>query len=424
MFIYSGIFKSLYVYYQLPAPIALLLYLLLCVYHLLYILAAVFLQKRLRLSVYAFAVLFAAFEFARNRFLYGFPIGNLNLLVYDLPWFTKSAAWFGATFVTFEIVLVNAAFYRLLRRSYLKPALVFLMIGIFAMFHVFSGKGTGRVDIHIVQGNIPQNEKWEDSFLNRNLHIYIRLTKQLKGLVFWPESAYPYLFDPYTFPYDSLPEKVSVIFGAVRLQKNHYYNSVIYIKNRKVVAIYNKQRLVPFAEFIPLRWLIGRFVPENMDPGDFTAGKSGVLFTYKGLSIGSMICYEEAFGFISRWYKRHGANLLAVFTNDAWFDGTPTFFMLHRNAIYRAIENRIWLVRVANTGISEVVSPSGKIVAKAPVDKMYVLGYRIPVYKGTETIYDRFGYLSGWFFLLMLIPVIFYETYRSRKEAKQHPATR
>ncbi len=416
LFLYSGIFKSLYVYYGLNFFVALVLFFLIAFYHFIYLFMSVYAGKKLKLGVVFLPFLFVVFEYLKSVVFYGLPLGNMNLLVWNIPFFIKSASYFGAYFVSLEMLFVNVAVYLLLkRRALFVPVFVFLALCMFLPSQ--RPKSSFTKTISIVQGGIPQNEKWDDKYLNRNIAIYIKATRDLRSdIVFWPESAYPYVFEKNNNFLVGFARNygIKLVSGVIREEKNRYYNSVVFIDNNKI-DYYNKQILVPFAEFVPLRSVIGAFLPDSMDPGDFSRGKHNVIFKDGLLRIGPMICYEEAFGSISRRYKDKGANLLAVLTNDAWFAKTPTFYMLGRNAIFRAVENSIWLVRVANNGISEIISPNGDVVAKLKPYKKGVLTKKLRITITSVTVFDRYGYLFPVFLLAFVSLLIFYRICKLRK---------
>ena len=415
-FLYSGIFKSLYLYYGLNIFLSLFLYLLLVFYHFLYLYMPVVLCKKFKFHLIFLPALFAVFEYLKSVLFYGLPLGNLNLLVWNIPGFIKSASYFGSYFITFEIILINIGIYLIIKKK--KAAVliaVFILLSLFLPYPKVTN--SFKSSIAIVQGGIKQNEKWEDKYLKRNLNIYLNASKKINSdVVFWPESAYPYLFSEKRNKLSSFVkyEPFALITGVVRKHKNHFFNSVAFI-SRNGIKFYNKQILVPFAEFLPLRQILGRFLPKNMDPGDFTRGKHNVIFSYKSLRVGPMICYEEAFESISRLYKDDNANLLSVLTNDAWFSKTPTFYILGRNAVFRAVENSIWLVRAANNGISEIISPKGEIVYSLKPYKTGILNKTLRITQTKRTFFDKGGYLFPIILLIFVSLSIFYRIYRFPK---------
>ncbi|AEA33582.1 apolipoprotein N-acyltransferase [Hippea maritima] len=416
-FIYSGIYKSTHVYYGLNAIFALLLVIGLSIYHLFYLASSAYVFKKIKSNLLIFPILFVAFEVLKNKALYGLPLGNLNIFTYNLPFFIKDASIFGSMFVDLKILYLNLALLYLLKKEFKKSAVLAGAIFLSILIPTTKPISFKHISISLVQGNIPQDEKWENNLLSRNLNIYLSLSKGLKSdVVFWPESAYPYLFSKiYSKKIENLihSNSFSLIFGAVIKDKEKYYNSVVlYSKNQ--LNYYNKQKLVPFAEFMPFSAIL------KMENYNLTEGKKNVIFKTKGVNIGPMVCYEENYPSISRLYKTSGIDILTVFTNDAWFDKTPTFYLFPRSDIYRAVENKTMLIRIANTGLSFIVAPDGKILNQLPTDKIGVLTTQLNIPLYTKTVYDRFGWLFDYLIVLFATFLPFYRRYKSQKQTQPH----
>ncbi len=412
IFIYSGIYKSTHTYYGLFFVISVILVLLLSLYHLSYLLLGSWAFKKSNLPLPFFALFFVSSEFLKDKLLYGMPLGNLSILTYNLPFFIKDASIFGSLYIDFKIIIVNLALYYIFKKNIKMAVILILPILLINLTPYPKPIKQFKTSIDIVQGNIPQNQKWEEQYLERNLKRYLSLSNGLKAdVVVWPESAYPYLFDPRTAV--SIKNLIdnntfALLFGALTKNNDNYYNSIVfYTKNR--IDYYYKRKLVPFAEFIPFAKLLG------LEEYNFSKGKKGVIFEYKNLKIAPLICYEENFAYLSRQYKLSGANLIAAFTNDAWFDKTPTFSLFPRSDIYRSVENRVWLVRSANTGISFVINPEGKIFEVIKPDTMGVLkaNLNLTVYK--PTFYDKFGWLFGYISIGVSILLLFYRKRTNQK---------
>ncbi len=412
LFIFSGVYKSTHTYYGLFFLISLSLVLLLAIYQTGYILTATRIYKSSRLPLPFFAVTFVAFEFLKNKLFYGMPIGNLNILTYNLPYFIKDASLFGSLYIDFKIILINIALFYLLKRKFLQTIVILVPLIAVNLIPLSKPISSTWVSLDIVQGNIPQQDKWKENLLYKNLEKYINLSKHLKAeLVLWPESAYPYLFDPKaSVNIKKLVRKstFALVFGALTRENKNYYNSVVFY-TKKTVRYYHKRELVPFAEFVPLSNLF------HLSDYNFARGKKGVIFKYRHFKIAPLICYEENFEQLSREYKKSGANLIVVLTNDAWFDKTPTFTLFPRSDVYRAIENRVWLARSANTGLSFIVNPDGKIAYFIKPDTTAVLKAKFNLTVYPKTFYDRFGWLFGYFLLELSILLPFYRKYISRK---------
>ena len=411
IFIYIGIYKSTHTYYGLFFAISVILVLLLSLYHLSYLLLGSWLFKKSNLPLPFFAFFFVSSEFLKDKLLYGMPLGNLSILTYNLPFFIKDASIFGSLYIDFKIIIVNLVLYYIFKKNIKMAVILILPILLINLISYPRPIKQFKTSIDIVQGNIPQNQKWEEQYLERNLKRYLSLSNRLKAdVMVWPESAYPYLFDPRTAV--SIKNLIdnntfALLFGALTKQKDNYYNSVVFY-TKKHIDYYNKRKLVPFAEFIPLARPLG------LEEYNFSRGKKGKIFNYKNLKIAPLICYEENFAYLSRQYKLSGANLIAVFTNDAWFDKTPTFSLFPRSDIYRSVENHVWLVRSANTGISFIVSPKGEVFKSIKTDTTGVLkvNLNLTVYK--PTFYDKFGWLFGYVVTGVSILLLFYRRRKSQ----------
>ncbi len=229
--------------------------------------------------------------------------------------------------------------------------------------------------IAVVQGNIDQALKWDRAFQMETTRKYVRLSlearKQSPDLVVWPETATPFYF----LYHSSLTKMVKAgvrmtgcdfLIGSPsysrRKDRTEYYNSAYLIHpNGKPVSRYDKVHLVPFGEYVPFKkWLpfAGKIVDHV---GDFKPGPSGITLNWRDYRLGVLICYEMIFPNLSRATVANGANLLFNLTNDAWYGRTGAPYQHFSMAVLRAVENRRWVVRAANTGISGFVDPVGRV---------------------------------------------------------------
>jgi apolipoprotein N-acyltransferase len=150
-----------------------------------------------------------------------------------------------------------------------------------------------------------------------------------------------------------------IVIGAVEKEDDFHNTSFLFLKDGSLVDRYRKMNLVPFGEFIPFREFLG-FIPEVSAFGDIAPGNTYTLFPYKGAKIAVLICFEDVFPALVSRFVRKGATLLVNITNDAWFNGHPEAGQHLQSAVFRAVEQRRFLVRAANTGISCIISPYGK----------------------------------------------------------------
>ena len=158
--------------------------------------------------------------------------------------------------------------------------------------------------------------------------------------------------------------QVPILIGSVAQEDGHYYNSAFLIgADGQIQGRYDKIHLVPFGEYLPLRPILGwinNFVPLD----DFTSGKTYKIFSVTGgqKKFGVLICFEDTLGYLRRNFTTAGAEFFVNMTNDAWFKDTKAPFLHLQAAVFGCVENRRSLVRAANTGVSALVDPDGRIV--------------------------------------------------------------
>ncbi len=157
-----------------------------------------------------------------------------------------------------------------------------------------------------------------------------------------------------------------------------------------VLGRYDKRHLVPFGEYLPLKHIFFFFKKLTGSIGDFTPGNKNTLLRFGNVRIGTLICYEIIFPQLAAADVRHGANLLVTITDDAWFGDTSAPYQHLSMAVFRAVEDERYVVRAANTGITAVISPTGRIVAET---KLFVPGFIDGTVKllNTHTFYARQG---------------------------------
>ena len=256
------------------------------------------------------------------------------------------------------------------------------------------------VTVAIVQGAIPQDQKWLDSNQQTTLDLYQRLTETVLGtrLIVWPESAPPVavneIVDYITNIYrEARLHHSALVTGVVRYSDDgeNGYNSILALDDK--MSWYNKDHLVPFAEFFPVPGYVRSWLRLHSLPySDFTrGGKDQPPLPAAGLNLGATICYEDAYGssMISVLPK---ADALVNVTNDAWFGHSSARHQHFQIARMRAMEAGRYLVRAANDGISGVIGPHGEVVARAPEFTPYVLKSSVTPLRGLTP----YAYVGNW----------------------------
>lgn len=334
-------------------------------------------------------------EFVRGHFLSGFGWASLchsqsdNLLLIQISDVT------GMLGVSFFIVFVNVFVKecldvflasrnsqgqqkcpgKSLRIVFVTVVVVVFAYGQYCLTH-YPARFESGVKIAVIQGNISQSEKLNQSLWDRNYLRYKTLTlkavEQRPDLIIWPETALPgYINWDDTFLIkvrDFVKEiKIPVLLGTVENEGDDFYNIALLItQDGEIVEKYRKMHLVPFGEFIPLRStfpVISSIIPI----GDFSASDVFTVFNAKKKwmkdipSFAVQICFEDAVPQMVREYVNRSADFLVNITNDAWFKDTKAPFLHLQSSVFRAVENRKTLVRAANTGVSGFISPVGKV---------------------------------------------------------------
>jgi apolipoprotein N-acyltransferase len=235
---------------------------------------------------------------------------------------------------------------------------------------------SSKIRISVIQGNIPQEMKWDQQAGDFIIEKYRGLTSvslsQFPDMVIWPEAAFPLMLKQEN-NYAPLTDLLKIfekplLVGAVTSECLQYHNSVLLVSEKgRVVNSYRKIHLVPFGEYIPLRGILS-FLETIAPIGDFIPGTEHTVFDLPqnacpGTRFGVLICFEDAFPGLARRLVLGGADFLVNMTNDAWFGKTSSPYQHLSASVYRAVENRVPVVRAANTGVSGFIAPSGGIIS-------------------------------------------------------------
>ena len=271
-----------------------------------------------------------------------------------------------------------------------------------------------EIRIGLVQGNIRQDEKWDPARAQANLEAHMELTRVAADrgarFVIWPESALPFYFDQSPELARELRDLarsrgIYLLFGnddvdglgpgAPRI----HVGAKMLSPDGQLAFRYHKIRLVPFGEYVPLQPLLtlgGRFAARLVrGVGEFAPGTEPAVGRVAGHGISAFICYEAIFPDLVRQFRMRGAELLVNVTNDAWYGTTSAPYQHFAMAAFRAVENGVWLVRAANTGVTAVVDPRGRVVERTALFERTVLVRDVPLLAG-GTFYSRHGDLFGW----------------------------
>lgn len=357
--------------------------------------------------------LWVALEFARTYLLTGFPWAFLAYTQSQALPLIQIASVTGMYGVSFLVVLVNAAIAFALQHSGRAAFAPTLAVSLALVVSLGYGAGalllpepSGSLRVAVLQGNIDQGVKWDPAFRRATLDTYERLTweaaRRGADLVVWPEAAVPFLLRLEPEARARMARLASetkrfLLVGSPDLDGGRFYNSAFLLaQDGGLVQRYDKIHLVPFGEYVPLRPLMG-FVEKLAQGaiGDFSPGREPTVFRLPGGRFGVTISYEVYFPAEVRRLFRNGAGFLVNITNDAWYGRSAAPVQHLAMAVFRAVEHGAYLVRSANTGVSAIVDPRGRVRERSVIFTEAVLVGKIQG-EGGGTIYTRVGDLFAW----------------------------
>lgn len=334
-----------------------------------------------------FPAAWALLEWLRGWFLTGFPWLNLAYSQVDsaLAGYAPVLAGFGVGFILvlgagLLLAVLEAGSWR--RAAWPAAALAALWLAGWGLDAVRWTHPAGpSLSVTLIQGDVPQDQKWEPEAFIPTLHLYRKLTDQNwdSKLVVWPEAAVPAYQDQVQFDFldpleaDARKRRTDILLGVPTYDDNNYYNSVISLGSSD--GTYNKRQLVPFGEnfeFLPL-WVKHLLRDADLPYSSFSPGAAEQpLLKAAGYPVGTSICYEDAYGAEIMRALPEAAYLVNV-SNDGWFGDSIALPQHLEIARWRAIEAGRWLLRTTNTGITAIVDDKGKVRGVAPTDQVYVL---------------------------------------------------
>lgn len=359
-------------------------------------------------------------EYLRAKLLTGFPWCLLGYTQYNHLHLIQIADLCGVYGISFLIILSNVLFYHLFfSRQYptkgvLKWEIICVLLlvggtyayGYYRLNMDTAKKGPSRtINVAVIQANIDQSLKWEPSHQTETIETYQRLTRATfdfnPDLILWPETSVPFFFQndsEFAPKILSLVREsnASILFGSPAYKQirgtTKYFNRAYLITSvDQPYQYYDKVKLVPFGEYVPLKkylFFVSRLVPAA---GDFEPGNRIAPLKGKHAFPGILICFEAIFPELARSQTREGADILINLTNDAWFGKTSAPHQHLSMAIFRAVENRKPMIRAANTGFSAFIGADGKIIKLSSLFEEEILKSSIGISNSPLTFYARFG---------------------------------
>lgn len=383
------------------------------------------------------AAAFTAQEWLRHHVFTGFPWGVLGYAQHDNPLLMAVASLGGVHALSLVMALGSFGALTLLRdrAAGRRPTLS----GVAALGLVVAAHGIGALvlaretppaggtlRVAVLQGNIAQDVKWNEDFIEETMQRYERLTREaaLRGaeVILWPETAVPGSIDLDAGMRERLQRlaeqaQATLVVGAVGIEGRgrtaRYFDSAfVLLPDGSITDRYDKAHLVPFGEYVPFADWIGGVVealargiaPASVTPG---AGPRVVAIERPPRSAlpeaavvpaGVSVCYELLFPDLMRRFVRDGASVLLAVTNDAWYGRTGAPYQFLAISALRAAETRSWMARAANTGVSALIDERGRVREQTGIFVEGLLVGDVPLRarNATPTFYVRHGDVVAW----------------------------
>ncbi len=338
------------------------------------------------------AASWTALEWLRETLFTGFGWNAIGIALRDSIPLIQIAGITGAAGLTFLCILGSATLaitIERLRREIVrgrpKPHFDFMMAVLIVVLCFSYGVGkitapapeTIAVKVAGVQGNVPVYHYWDSKYDAEIMEGYLRRSRAalatLPDLVVWPEASTPRPLLLDEIIYDQVKELASgtdadFLIGSVHYEaepRGDYNSAILLTEHAQKAQIYNKVHLVPFGEYVPFRhsfplfsWIVGKQVPYDFDSGK---GAAVLQLSAKPIKIGTLICFEDTLGDLTRRFAGLGAQLLVTVTNDGWFERSIATRQHLANAQLRTVETGLPLLRVADTGVSCWIDSLGRV---------------------------------------------------------------
>jgi apolipoprotein N-acyltransferase len=409
-------------------------------------------------SLVALPFLWVALEYIRsNMGFMSFPWGLLSHSQYRYPRIIQVASLAGNYGVSFLVGWANAVgaavillyFGPFPSKYSARHASILVFIGAALIASAFwYGHGVvsepmngNEIKVSVVQGNIEQEKKWDSRYANSIMQTYADLTREVSrdrpDLIVWPEAATPRAITMDGGLYGQVRAIVTetgtyLLLGSTHQDKIRtksrgpfkYSNSAFLIspdskdKNKR----YDKIILLPFGEYLPMKEIIPWSWIQIPDPGSYLSGQEFTVFECPRYRFGVTICWETIFPDLVRRFVGRGAQFLVNITNEAWFGRSAAPYQFLSMNVFRAVENRVYVVRCANTGVSCFIDPCGRIIGRVKDqtgEDIFVRGVLTRTIRAMDsrTIYTQYG---EWFAWLCILASVFFVIFTCLRRSKPH----
>ncbi len=321
-------------------------------------------------------------EYFASKIFYGFT-PHPGIALYNIGIFLFFSKYIGMIGLSFIIIAINYWLYYLLKNKKYKMFLIISLL-IFLLLNIsfFSQKdiektNQEKIKIAIIQGNISSNEyelaqnnnKLSYEIFKKYINLSLKSIKEYSPhIIIWPETAvhrWMMRLPDYRNEILDFAKKyrINLIIGTPDLTlQDKEYNSIFFIsKNGKIIGKYYKNKLVPYYEKV------------------FENGKKLKIINIDGIKAGVEICFEVIFPKITTELKKQGAGVIIIASNNGMFGYSIVPYLISAHGVFRAAENNIYVIQATNSGISQIISPDGKILKSSKLYERKIINYEMPI---------------------------------------------
>lgn len=391
-------------------------------------------------------VLWTALEYIRSTHSeYGFSWLGLGYSQFQTLPFIQMAEITGVYGVSWLIMLANIGLY-LSWKSWKQDSgpnmgVRFLTVTILTLA-LWGGYGVHTLNreakapsltVALIQGNVEQFMKWNPVYqkvvMSKYRDLTLKAAQSKPQLIVWPETAMPFYYNQHAAGTEFVKDlarqtQTPILFGSPYRESKgrdtiHYNSAYLVSETGATQDRYDKIHLVPFGEFVPFRKILF-FVEKLVEMiGDFGRGNEATLFDVGGHKAGVSICYELIFPDLMRQAVKNGAHFLINITNDAWFGKSAASYQHMSMGVLRAVENRVPIVRAANTGISGSITANGTLRDETELFVDVAQITQITPRQEGLTFYSTYGDVFSWL-CLFVTGLLMFATKRNRPLTGDH----
>ncbi len=384
-------------------------------------------------SIYLLPIFWSSMEFLSSiekntAFLWLTPAHSMINYSHIIQIADIGGSYIITTFVIFSSIFIYKIIVENKKQKIINSILfliMFLFVFIYGQIRLNQNFGNNNVRIAIIQPNMPafikQGGRHFRGYRGKIIENYLKKIHNV-DLIVLPETASPVYLQRHSKFRDFLQEyakqnKTNILIGSLRMKyirnKKHflYYNSAFLIND--TISFYDKIRPLGFAERLPFddKLTFLRKIP--LGQGDFSPGNNYKVFTINDtIKFSTYICFESIFPTMASEFARNGAEFLINISEDIWFKGTIGPYQHFAVGRLRSVENRRYLLRASNPGISAIIDPKGNIIKQIDLYNSGIIRGKITL-NNKLTFYTKYNNIIPKIFILFLL--IFYLTKYMRR---------